>query len=173
MRARGVTVVLVVVLGVYALLLGQRAYLLVTSGRPAAVGLGVGVALLPLVGVILVTRELRFGAASERLGRELEAQGGLDPDDLPRSPSGRVDRAAADARFAEVAEVVAAAPADWRGWYRLAVAYGDAGDSRRGRAALRHALALHDGRGGSGGAPPPDPPSPPGAGGADARPDLG
>ena len=33
------------------------------------------------------------------------------------------------------------APADWRRWYRLAVAYDVAGDRRRARAAMRTAIA--------------------------------
>jgi Flp pilus assembly protein TadD len=55
-------------------------------------------------------------------------------------PSGRVDRAAADARFAERRAEVEAAPDDWRRWYRLALAYDDAGDRRRARAAMRTAI---------------------------------
>jgi hypothetical protein len=143
-RARTVVALLVAALVVYGVLLGQRAWLLVTSGRPVAVGLGVGVAILPVLGVVLVVRELRLGMASERLGRELAAEGGLDRDDLPRTPSGRIERAAADARFETARAAVEAAPQDWRAWYRLAVAYGDAGDARRGRAALRHAVGLHE-----------------------------
>jgi hypothetical protein len=141
--ARRVVVALVAALLVYFVLLGERAWWLLTSGRAVLVGLGVGVLILPFLGGYLVLRELQFGLATQRLARALEAEGGLPVDDLPRRPSGRPDRAAADARFAQRQAEVEAAPDDWRAWFRLAVAYGDAGDTRRGRAAMRHAVRLH------------------------------
>jgi cytochrome c-type biogenesis protein CcmH/NrfG len=141
--ARRVVVALVAALLVYFVLLGERAWWLLTSGRAVLVGLGVGVLILPFLGGYLVVRELQFGLATQRLARDLEAEGGLPVDDLPRRPSGRPDRAAADARFAQRQAEVEAAPDDWRTWFRLGVAYGDAGDTRRGRAAMRHAVRLH------------------------------
>ena len=42
----------------------------------------------------------------------------------------------------EPAAAVEAAPEDWRAWYRLAVAYGDARDPSRGRRTMRKAIAL-------------------------------
>jgi hypothetical protein len=141
--ARRVVVALVAALAVYFVLLGERAWWLLTSGRPALIGLGIGVLILPFLGGYLVIRELQFGLATQRLARELEAEGGLPVDDLPRRPSGRPDRAAADARFTQRQAEVEATPDDWRTWFRLGVAYGDAGDTRRGRAAMRHAVRLH------------------------------
>ena len=92
---------------------------------------------LPLVGLWVVVAEIRFGRATERLARRL-----LDDEEspLPRRASGRVDRVAADARFAERRAEVEAAPDDWRCWYRLALAYDDAGDRRRARGAMRTAI---------------------------------
>ena len=85
----------------------------------------------------VVVAEMRFGLATERLAHRME------PDDeppLPRTPAGRVDRAAADERFALRRAEVEAAPDDWQGWYRLAEAYDEAGDRRRARAAMRTAI---------------------------------
>ena len=65
---------------------------------------------------------------------------------LPRRPSGRVDRDAADAHFEVIRAEVEAAPEDWRGWYRLAHAYDLAGDRKRARSAMRHAIELAHGR---------------------------
>jgi cytochrome c-type biogenesis protein CcmH/NrfG len=144
MRARSVAVLLIVILAFYALVLGDRGWTMVRDGRPAFVLLGLGVLLLPLLGVWVVWQEVRFGRASERLGRELAVEGGLPADELPRRTSGRIDREAADAVFAERRREVEAAPEDWRSWFRLALAYGDAGDSARGRRALRRAVRLHD-----------------------------
>ena len=147
MRARTVALLLVAVLVFYFLVVGQRGLLLVRDGRPAFALLGVGVLILPLLGVWLVGKELQFGRAAERLARELEAEGGLPLDEVTQAAGRRgrrVDRDLADAVFERRRAEVQAAPEDWRAWYRLAVAYGDAGDSRRGRQALRRAIALRD-----------------------------
>jgi hypothetical protein len=142
LRARTAVVVLVVVLAFYVVLVGSRGVLLVRDGRPELVLLGLGVLMLPLVGVWLVVKELQFGRATERLAAQL-GEGGLPCGDLPRRPSGRVERAAADAVFTQRKAEVEAAPEDWRGWFRLAVAYDDAGDRSRGRRAMRRAIDVH------------------------------
>lgn len=143
MRARITVAILTAVLVVYFVLLAERGIALIRTGNLVAVGLGIGVFLLPVIGVVLVVMELRFGAATARLSRQLAAEGAL-PDDsgLPRRPSGRVDRDAADAHFAEVKTVVEADPDNWRGWYALGHAYDLAGDRRRAREAMRHAIEL-------------------------------
>ncbi len=148
MRTKITVAVLVVAFVFYAVTIGWRGVLLIGSGDgPAAVGLGLGVLMLPIVSAWAVAIELRFGLASERLARELDAEGGLSIDDLPRRPSGRVDRAAADAAFEPLRRETERFPADWRSWYRLATAYDAAGDRRRARAAVRRAIALHRGAG--------------------------
>jgi cytochrome c-type biogenesis protein CcmH/NrfG len=100
--------------------------------------LGVAVLIMPLVGVWVVVAELRFGLATERLARQLDEPA----PELRRTPAGRVDRAAADALFAECRRAAESAPDDWRAWFRLAEAYDLAGDRRRARAAMRRAIAL-------------------------------
>ena len=120
------------------------AFSLLGSGDLVQIGVGVGVVLLVVVGVILVIGEVRLGAASARLARQLEAEGGLpyDPPGVVRSASGRLDKADADAIFEQRRAEVEAAPQDWRGWWRLAAAYGEARDPRRGRRAMRTAVNL-------------------------------
>ncbi len=145
MKTKLVVAALLVAFAFYAVTIGWRGVLLVRDGRAAAVVLGVGVLLLPLVTGWAVWREVRFGLATERLGRMLHAEGGLPVDDLPRRPSGRVDRAAADAAFGPYRDAVERDPQDWRGWYRLATAYDVAGDRRRARAAARQAVRLQPG----------------------------
>jgi hypothetical protein len=143
-RAKVVVAVLVAALLLYLLLLGQRGWLLVTSGQgPVAVLLGAGVLLLPLLVLWGVGRELLFGARTQAMARELEAEGGLPVDDLPRTPTGRVERSAADAAFARYREETEADPRRWEGWFRLACAYDVAGDRKRARSAMRHAASLH------------------------------
>ena len=117
---------------------------LLLSGDLLQVGVGLGLLVLVGVGCVLVAGEVRLGAASQRLAERLDAEGGLpsDPEGVTRSPSGRLDKADADAVFARRQAEVEAAPQDWRCWWRLAAAYGDARDPARGRRALRKAVAL-------------------------------
>ncbi len=117
---------------------------LVTSGDLIQVGVGIGVLLLVVVGLVLVAGEVRLAAESSRLARRLEAENGLpyDPPGVTRLASGRLDKADADRAFESRKAEVEAAPDDWRCWWRLAAAYGDARDARRGRRALRRAVTL-------------------------------
>jgi hypothetical protein len=147
-RARWTALLLAALVVVYLVALGWRGVVLLGSGSAVGVTLGVGLLVLPLVGAWAVLRELRFGRATQRLADELAASGGLPVDDLPRRPSGRVERSAADALYARHRAEVDAAPDDWGAWFRLACAYDVAGDRRRARAAMRHAVSLHDGTSG-------------------------
>ncbi|MEU6644860.1 tetratricopeptide repeat protein [Saccharomonospora sp. NPDC046836] len=143
MKTRNVAIVLTAAVVVYLVLLAGRAVALIRAGGPVAVLLGVGVLLLPLLGVWIVFTTWRSGTQVQRLARRLDAEDGLpDVSDLPRRPSGRVDRAAADAWFDQRRAEVEAEPGDWRSWYRLAYAYDIAGDRRRARATMRKAIEL-------------------------------
>ncbi|MEU1622567.1 hypothetical protein ABZ479_35395 [Streptomyces sp. NPDC005722] len=142
MRAKITYFVLAAVLVVYFVLAGARGVWLIQDGRPVTVVLGVAVLVLPLVGVWFLVRTTQFAHHADRLARELEAEGGLPEDELVRTPSGRVDRASADAVFARRKAETEAAPEDWRTWFRLAVAYHDARDTPRARKAMQRAIAL-------------------------------
>lgn len=146
MRARISYTVSAVVLVFYFVLVGDRGVLLIADGRPVTVAFGVAVLVLPLIGAWFLWQTTRFARDAGRLGRELEAEGGLPVDDLARTPSGRIDRDAADAAFARRQAETEAAPDDWRTWFRLAVAYFDARDTPRARKAMQRAIALHDGK---------------------------
>jgi hypothetical protein len=137
MSAKRVVALLLVALAGYFALLGYRGVYLVEQHAIGLKVLGGAVLALPLIGLWAVVAELRFGVATERLARRLDLAADAP---LPRTPGGRVDRAAADARFAVRRAEVEADPDDWRRWYRLAVAYDDAGDRRRARAAMRTAI---------------------------------
>ncbi len=143
MRTRNLAVVVTLAVAVYLVLLAGRAVELLRSDDPVAIGLGAGVLVLPLLGAWMLVVTWRSGVRIQRLARRLEAEGGLpDTSDLPRRPSGRVDRAAADTWFDERRAEVEADPQDWRRWYRLAYAYDIAGDRRRARATMRKAVEL-------------------------------
>lgn len=142
-----VVAILVLALAFYFALIGVRGIYLLGQHRITLVLLGVAVLVLPVIGVWVVVAELRFGLASQRLAEQMHAAGlSTDLPDLPRLPSGRLDRAAADDWFAVQRVAVEADPQGWTGWYRLAQAYDLAGDRKRGRAALRTAIELSAGR---------------------------
>lgn len=132
-----------VALVVYFALLGRTGVALVATGRPVAIALGVGVLILPIVGAWAMVATLRAGVAHQRLAR-LAAEDGMELDvgDLPRMPSGRVQREAADALFDTVRSELATDPDNWVRWYRLARAYDYAGDRSRARETMRKAVAM-------------------------------
>ena len=117
---------------------------LLVSGDLVLVDVGIGILLLVVVGLLLVAGEVRLGAASERLALQLEREGGLpfDPPGVKRLASGRLEKVDADAVFEDRRLEVERDPEDWRVWWRLAAAYGDARDPRRGRRAMRKAVSL-------------------------------
>lgn len=143
MSTRLVAFILATAVAVYLLFTVARSWVLIASGDPVPVALGVAVIVIPVIGAWVLYRELAFGMRTQQLGRELGAEGGLPVDDLPRTPSGRIERDAADARFVEYEEQVQRSPDDWRAWYRLAIGYDDARDRKRARAAMRKAIELH------------------------------
>jgi cytochrome c-type biogenesis protein CcmH/NrfG len=130
------------VLALYIVLVGQRAWLLLTSGDGVGVAMGVAMLLLPVVAAWALWRELRFGMGAQRLGRRLEQEGGLPTEELSLRPSGRPVATEADALFPAYREAVEAAPEDWRPWYRMGLLYDGAGDRRRARSAIRTAISL-------------------------------
>ncbi len=146
MRGLVGALVMAALLVLYFVVAGQRAVVLLGSGDPIAIGIGVGLIVLPLMGAGLLAAELTFGFRSQRLVRILDEEGGLPVDDLPRRPSGRPVREAADADFVRYKQAVEANPGEWRDWFRLGLAYDASGDRRRARAAIRHAIRLERGK---------------------------
>ena len=114
----------------------------IMAPQPVAKAIGVAVLGVVAVGMWTLWRELRFGLLSERMAAILAAEGNLPVDDLPRTPGGRVDRAAADAEFETYRIEAEAAPGSWRAWYRLGLAYDASGDRRRARGAVHTAGRL-------------------------------
>ncbi|MGY4646070.1 hypothetical protein [Cellulomonas sp. URHB0016] len=139
-------VVLSALLGLYIWLVALRATALVTSGEPVGVVLGLAFWLLPLLVLWLLAREWGLAIDVQRMADELAAADALPVDDLPRSPGGRIDRAAARSAFEEFRARTETSPGDWRSWYNLAFAYDAAGDRKQARASLRTASRLHRAR---------------------------
>lgn len=142
MKGRAAAIVMAVLLAFYIVLVGWRALLFIGSGEAVGIAIGIALIVLPLIGVWALIRELTFGATTERLVKQLEAEGALPEEELPVRPSGRPEREAADAQFPMYQAEVDADPDNWRAWFRLGLAYDASGDRRRARGALRHAIAL-------------------------------
>ncbi|MEO6204508.1 MAG: hypothetical protein ABIO67_03870 [Mycobacteriales bacterium] len=136
-------VLMVAATAMVAFYLLVRAIDLFSTGTLAGALLGIGVLLLIAVGGLLVAGEVRLGLGSSRLAKRLAAEGDPgEPADLPRTPSGRLTREAAEELFDRRKAETERAPGDWRCWWRLAAAYGEARDTSAGRRAMRKAIAL-------------------------------
>jgi len=132
-----------VALLVYFVLLGRAALVFITSGRPAAIGLGAAILVMPVIGIWVMVATLKAGLTHQRLARMARDDGmELDVSELPRMPSGRVRRDAADALFETVRDELESDPENWLRWYRLARAYDYAGDRSRAREAMKKAVQL-------------------------------
>ena len=132
---------------IYFALLARTAVTLIRTGTLETVALGVGVLLLPIVGLWAVLATLRAGFTHDRLARLAKERGmELDAGSLPRMPSGRIDREAADELFAQTRAELEADPDNWVRWYRLARAYDYAGDRSRARETMRTAVRMEAGR---------------------------
>ncbi|MGW0175135.1 hypothetical protein ACWDUM_14970 [Rhodococcus sp. NPDC003322] len=134
---------IVVALAFYFVLLGQRGIALIQDGGAVPVVLGIAVLVLPFIGVWMVYSTVRSGFQHQHLVARARDEGrDLDVSDLPRMPSGRIQRDAADALFAQVQTEWEADPDSWLTTYRLARAYDFAGDRSRARETMRRAVAL-------------------------------
>ena len=75
-----------VALIVYFVLLGRIAMAFITSGEPAAIGLGVALLVMPVIGIWVMVSTVRAGLTHQRLGRIVKDEGmELDVGALKRS----------------------------------------------------------------------------------------
>ncbi len=124
----------------YAVFALSRAWIVFQDGTLVTKLLAISIVVIPILGVALIIREIRFGLTMQQMGRQLSSEGRLPLDDLPRTASGRADKSAADQRFAEITEL--AGSNDWRDWFHIALAYEDARDRKRARSSMRTAEKL-------------------------------
>ncbi|WP_347954376.1 hypothetical protein [Gordonia aichiensis] len=131
---------LVVALCVYFFLLSRTAVGLIGHGTPVSIGLGIGVFVLPLLGVWMVIATLKSGIEHQRMVAAASALGrDLDVSELPRRASGRIEKDAALELFEQVKTEWEADPSDWVNTYRIARAYDYAGDRSRAREMMKRA----------------------------------
>ena len=104
-------------------LLGRTGVLLVFSGSLAGLALGLAILVFPVVGAWIIYRELRFGFTAQKMSEAM-------------------DGAAIDQEFEVVKAAVQADPKDWRSWFKVSLAYDEAGDRRQSRKSMHHAADL-------------------------------
>ncbi|MCT1476990.1 hypothetical protein [Microbacterium sp. p3-SID336] len=118
------------------------AVMFLSVGTPVSIGMGITLLVLAPVGAWALVREMLFGFGADRLGRILDAEGGMPPVETELTPSGRLARADADALVARYTAAAEEAPADWRARYRLGVVLDAAGRRKDARASIREAIRL-------------------------------
>ncbi|WP_101846173.1 hypothetical protein [Zhihengliuella sp. ISTPL4] len=126
----------------YLVVAGWLAVMFLAVGTPVSIGMGVTLLVLAPVGGWALVREMLFGFGADRLGRLLDAEGGMPPVETELTPSGRIARKDADAIVARYTAEADAAPTDWRARYRLGVVQDAAGRRKDARASIRQAIHL-------------------------------
>lgn len=132
--------VMSVLLVLYFVFAGIRAFALLGSGQFVPVIMGVAMLVLPLIGVWALLRELQFGRQATRLADRLEELGRLPDEPVATRPSGRPERSDADAAFPRYRAEVKSDPQSWEAWMRLGIVYDACGDRKRARGAIREAI---------------------------------
>lgn len=129
-----------VLLALYIAVVGYRAVLLLTTGDPIGVLMGIALLVLPMIGLWALVRELVFGVRSAALVKKLEIAGQMPSETVATHPSGRPVREDADKFFPAYRAAVEAAPESWQAWMRLGMVYDACGDRRRARQAVNQAI---------------------------------
>lgn len=130
----------------YLWLLAGKGFILL--GQPILVGkvMGVFILVLPVLAFWGIIAELVFGSRIEKMAAQVEAEGRWPITDIPIRPSGRPEKAAAQAAFERIRNEADLAPNDWHSWFNVGLAYDANGDRRRARASMRKALKLRSGK---------------------------
>jgi len=140
--ARAGVVVVGLCLVLYFVLTGQWAFLYLTSGDPIGITMGAALIVLPLIGAWAIAREIQFGIQADRLGSQLDAEGGMPPVEGELRPSGRLSAADAEPLVRRYTTEAESASDDWRARYRLGVVQDAAGRRKDARASIREAIRL-------------------------------
>lgn len=118
------------------------AVMFISVGTAISIGMGITLLVLAPIGAWALVREMMFGFGADRLGRLLDAEGGMPPVETDLTPSGRIARADADPLIARYSAEAEAAGDDWRARYRLGVVQDAAGRRKDARASIREAIRL-------------------------------
>jgi hypothetical protein len=124
---RNIALLLAAILLVYLVFLGRTGVALLTSGDAIAGLLGIAVLVFPFIGIWVIWREIRFGFTTQQMAAA-ESENPIGDDDLD---------------FDVAKAMVQSQPDDWQAWFRVAIAYDQAGDRRKARESMHHAVDLY------------------------------
>ncbi|MFJ4224852.1 hypothetical protein [Microbacterium sp. NPDC089695] len=111
-------------------------------GTAVSIGMGVALAVLAPLGGWALIREMVFGLQADRLGRILDAEGGMPEAETDLTPSGRLRPDDADPLIARYTAAAESERDDWRARYRLGVVQDAAGRRKDARASIRESIRL-------------------------------
>lgn len=126
----------------YFVLMGQKSILFIASGDPVGIAMGIALIVLPLIGAWALVREIQFGIQAEKLGTQLNSEGGMPQAETELTPSGRIAKADAEPIIQRYAADAAASSDDWRAHYRLGVVQDASGRRKDARASIRAAIQI-------------------------------
>ncbi len=142
MKARIFAGVMVVAVLLYGTMLASWGIAVLRGGGVIKTLFGLAILAIPMLGVLAVFREVRFGVESSRLARRLVEQDGIPLDTVERDAQGRIVPGAAEIEWQRRRAIVDSAPEDWRAWFLLGIAYDNARDRKQARAAVQRAVEL-------------------------------
>ena len=132
--AKRLALILSGILAVYLVFAAWRGFDLLLVDDPAVRALGLSVLVLPLLGVILVAREIKFGKLSYEMGQEISEHL------LPKKDFTEEEKR----RFLDQAIERAKNGMDnWANWYSVALAYEVLNERKLAREAMQHSVELY------------------------------
>lgn len=132
--ARRIALFLAAILGVYLVFAALRGIDLLKSDDPAVKALGISVLILPLIGTILVIREIRFGRLSYQMGQTI---------DTSYLPTNGMSETQKQANLDSAIEKAKANMKSWQAWYSVALAYDLLSERKLAREAMQYSVELY------------------------------
>jgi hypothetical protein len=126
----------------YIVVVVWLAVMFIRSAEWAGVVMGTALLALAPIGAWAMYREIAFGFAADRLGRVLDAEGGMPEAPEQLTPSGRLLKEDIEPLVAQYSTAAESAPHDWRARYRLGVVQDAAGRRKDARRSIREAIRL-------------------------------
>jgi hypothetical protein len=132
--ARRIALILALVLSVYLFFAASRGLDLLRADDSAVKALGIAVLILPILGGIVLIREIRFGRTTFVMGQEIDIEylplNGLTDEQKKENLDVAIARAKNDLT-------------SWQCWYAVAIGYDLLSERKLAREAMRHAVELY------------------------------
>lgn len=135
MVARRIALALAGILGVYLAFATMRAFDFLAVDDPVSRFLGIAILTMPVLGIAVIVKEVRFGFKTSKMGAEI---------DQVRLP---VNGMSAEAKFQYLNAAITptqVADSTWQDWYCLAMGCDLTGERKLAREAMRWSVHLYD-----------------------------